>query len=123
MKLSIFIVSDPRGGDEALGRAFNALATAAESMDAGDDVELVFAGAGTRWPAEMTKLTSPLRKLYDTVRPITVGVSCGCAEVFGAKAEAEACGLPLVEDRRMGQGSGIAGFRNRLAQGRTVLVF
>ncbi len=50
MKTAIVILSDPKGGDESLGRLFNGLATAHEAMQAGDQVEIVFNGAGTRWP-------------------------------------------------------------------------
>lgn len=56
MKHAIVILSDPKGGEEALGRAFNALAFAADAEKAGDEVQMLFAGAGTRWPAELTKL-------------------------------------------------------------------
>jgi hypothetical protein len=39
MKSAIFVLSDPKtGGDEALGRVFNALATAYEYKQAGEDV-------------------------------------------------------------------------------------
>jgi hypothetical protein len=32
MKIAIFVVSDPKAGEEALGRVFNALALARESL-------------------------------------------------------------------------------------------
>ena len=51
MKLAVIILSDPKSGsEEALGRVFNALALAHSGMQAGDEVEVVFNGAGTRWP-------------------------------------------------------------------------
>jgi len=50
MKTAIIILSDPKAGEEALGRVFNALAVAQESLQSGDEVEVVFNGAGTRWP-------------------------------------------------------------------------
>lgn len=63
MKHAILILSDPNAGEEALGRAFNGLAFAADAAGAGDEVRVVFAGAGTRWPAELTKLGHPLGAL------------------------------------------------------------
>lgn len=82
MKLAIFVLSNPADGDEALGRVFNALGAAAEALTSGDDVHVVFAGAGTRWPAELVKLGHPASGLYDAVRPAVQGASCGCAAVF-----------------------------------------
>jgi hypothetical protein len=55
MKTAIIILSDPKSGSEdALGRVFNALALASECKQKGDEVAVVFNGAGTRWPAELT---------------------------------------------------------------------
>jgi hypothetical protein len=45
MKIATIIVSDPKGGDEALGRVFNALAGAQEGLQGADEVEFVFNGA------------------------------------------------------------------------------
>ena len=99
MKLAIIILSDPtHGGEEALGRLFNGLATAADAVRAGDDVVIAFAGAGTRWPEELTKLGHPARALYESVRERVTGASCGCSEVFGARGGVEACGVPLLTD-------------------------
>lgn len=56
----ILILSDPKGGEEALGRAFHAFAFAEDAETAGDEVQVLFAGAGTRWPAELTKLGHPV---------------------------------------------------------------
>ena len=54
-------MSDPKGGseEEALGRVFSALALASECKQKGDEVAVVFNGTGTRWPAELTKLSHP----------------------------------------------------------------
>lgn len=124
MKLAIIILSDPiGGGDDALGRLFNALATAVEADRAGDEVAVVFAGAGTRWPAELTKLGHPAKGLYDAARERVLGASCGCAEVFGAKSGVEACGVPLLRDNKITGTSGLAGLRKFVADGYTTLVF
>jgi hypothetical protein len=47
-KTAVLIFSDPGGGDEALGRVFNALAAAYDFDLAGSDVRVQFQGAGTR---------------------------------------------------------------------------
>src|SRR5688572_13620354 len=84
MKFAVFVLSDPKAGEEALGRVFNALAFAAEAHANGDEVAIVFQGTGTRWPAELAKLGHPARELFDSVRSLVAGASTGCATVFGA---------------------------------------
>ena len=50
MKAAIVVLSDPNANsEEALGRVFNGLATAYELKQTGDEVTVVFQGAGTRW--------------------------------------------------------------------------
>ncbi len=85
MKTAIIVLSDPKSGsEEALGRVFNALAVAHEFKEAGETVQLLFTGAGTRWPAALGKTDHPANGLYKSVVEIVVGVSCGCADSFGA---------------------------------------
>jgi len=85
MKTAIIVLSDPKAGsDEALGRVFNALAVAFEYKSAGVPVQVLFAGAGTRWPAVLNQPAHPVHGLYKQVLDTVVGVSCGCADVFGA---------------------------------------
>ncbi len=123
MKLAIFVLSDPKNGDEATGRVFNALATAAEAIKAGDQVELVFQGAGTRWPKELTRLDHPANGLYNAVRPAVVGASCGCAAVFGSTADVKDCGLAEIKDHALPGTPGLASFRRYLADGWSTLLF
>lgn len=123
MKMAIVILSDPKAGEEALGRVFNALAVAHAGRQAGDTVEVVFNGAGTRWPEELARLTHPANSLYQAVRETVQGVSCGCAAVFGATQGAEACGLPLLKDQPLPGTPGISDLRRYLAEGWQTLTF
>lgn len=123
MKLAIIILSDPKSGEEALGRAFNALATAHEALQAGDEVEIVFNGAGTRWPEELSKLSHPANGLYNLVREAVKGASCACASVFGASKGVEACGLPLIKDKALPGTPGLSNIRHYVAEGWHTLVF
>jgi hypothetical protein len=123
MKTAIIILSDPRAGDEALGRVFNALAVAHAGLQAGDDVAVVFNGAGTRWPAVLTQPRHPANALYNAVRETVRGASCGCAAVFGATEGVEACGLPLLKDKALAGTPGISDLREFLVQGWQTLVF
>ena len=123
MKIAIIILSDPKGGDEALGRVFNALAVAQESLQRADEVEIVFNGAGTRWPEELSKVSHPANGLYNAVRESVKGASCGCAAVFGATKSIEACGVPLLKDKALAGTPGISNLRRYVAEGWNTLVF
>ena len=123
MKTAIIILSDPKGGDEALGRLFNGLATAHEAVRAGDKVEIVFNGAGTRWPAELAKPSHPVNKLYNAVRDSVKGASCACAEVFGSTESVKACGVPIQNDNPIPGTAGLLNLRRYLADGWQTMVF
>jgi hypothetical protein len=123
MKIAIIILSDPKGGEEALGRVFNALAIAHEGLQQSDQVEIVFNGAGTRWPEELAKVSHPANGLYNLVREAVKGASCGCAAVFGATKSIEACGVPLLKDKALAGTPGISNLRQYVADGWQTLIF
>ena len=123
MKIALIILSDPKGGDEALGRVFNALAIAQEGLQQGDEVEIVFNGAGTRWPEELSKVSHPANGLYNLVRETVKGASCGCAAVFGATKGVEACGVPLLKEKALAGTPGISNLRRYVADGWHTLIF
>ena len=124
MKTAIIIIADPKSeSEEANGRLFNALALARECKQHGDEVEVTFIGAGTRWPAELAKLSHPFNALYDGVREVVKGTSCGCATVFGAREGVEACGLPLVSENAVPGTPGLLSVRRYLAEGWRTLMF
>ena len=123
MKIAIIILSDPKAGEEALGRTFNALALAAEAIKRGDEPEIIFTGAGTRWPVELSKLTHPAHGLYESVLPSVAGACNHCAVVFGAEGGVKACGLPTLKDNDLAGTQGLASIRRYLAEGWQTLVF
>src|SRR5215208_5968599 len=95
-KTTIVVLADPKGGEDSLGRLFNALAAAYELKQKKADVQLVFQGAGTRWSGVVTKPDHPAHALYQAVEDKVAGVSSGCADVFGARADAESSGFSLL---------------------------
>jgi hypothetical protein len=123
MKIAIIILSDPKGGDEALGRVFNGLAVAQESLQRNDEVEIVFNGAGTRWPGELSKVSHPANALYNAVREAVNGASCGCAAVFGATQSVEECGVPLLKDKALPGTPGLSDIRRYVADDWKTLIF
>ena len=124
MKAAIVILSDPStGSDEALGRFFNALAAAYDFKRRGDDVSLLFHGAGTRWIGEVQNIDHPAHALFAEVKDTVAGVSCGCAEVFGGTEDAEKSGLELIKDNPVPGTPGLPSLQNLVAEGYTVLTF
>jgi hypothetical protein len=123
MKTAIIILSDPKAGEEALGRMFNGLALAAEAIKSGDQTEIVFTGAGTRWPAELSRPAHPAHGLYESVLPAVAGACNHCAIVFGADGSVTACGLPAIKDNNLAGTHGLASIRRYLAEGWETVAF
>lgn len=124
MKAAVIIFSDPtHGGEEALGRAFNALAAAYDFKQKQIEVSVYFQGTGTRWVSHLTQVGHPLYALYSTLNDVVVGVSCGCADVFGAREAAEKQGFDLVTDNRVPGTSGLPSIAQLASEGYTVFSF
>ncbi len=124
MKAAIIVLSDPNSkSEEALGRVFNALAVAYDYKNAGDEVTILFQGAGTRWIGELQKEDNPVHGLYEAVKDKIAGVSCGCADVFGGGEEAEKSGYDLVKDNAVPGTTGLPSLRRLINDGYTVLTF
>lgn len=124
MKTAIVVLSDPKtGSEEALGRLFNALATAYDFKRRGESVTLLFQGAGTRWAGELTRAEHPAHALYRAVEDTVAGVSCGCAEVFGATEAAQVNGFDLIKDNPVPGTTGLPSLARLAAEGHRLLVF
>lgn len=124
MKAAVIIMSDPKAGTEdALGRLFNGLAAAYDFKHQGDDVTILFQGTGTRWAGEITKPDHPAHQLYKAVEDKVAGVSCGCADVFGASDDAVKNGFDLIKDSPLPGTSGVPSLRKLTAEGYSIMVF
>jgi hypothetical protein len=124
MKTAIIIIADASANtDDTNGRAFNALTLGLESKQQGDDVAVVFIGAGTRWPAVLRNPTHPFHGLYNEVRDVIKGASCGCAAAFGATEGVQACGIPELKEFALPTTPGLASIRPYLADGYHTIVF
>ena len=98
MKTAIVILSDPKSAsEEATTRLLNALAMANECKRSGDTLEIAFAGTGTRWPDELSKVSHPANSLYNDLREHIVGASRSCAARNGATEGVKAAGLALLD--------------------------
>src|SRR5690348_14037643 len=112
MKNAIVILSDPTNAtQEATSRVMNALGFADECKRHGDDLAIVFAGTGTRWPAELSKPTHPGHARYNGVREFVRGASRACAVRNDALAGLEQCSVPLLDDNKIAGTPGAASLR------------
>ena len=123
MKTAVIVLSDPKNGEEALGRVFNALAAAYDFKSRNEEVQLVFQGAGTRWASVLTDPEHPAHALYQAVADKVAGVSRACAEVFGARPDAERNGFELVADNAVPGTAGLPSLARYAAEGYTIVTF
>ncbi|HLH32190.1 MAG TPA: DsrE family protein [Terriglobia bacterium] len=124
MKAAIVVLADPKTGtEEAFGRVFNALSAACDYKRKGDEVTIVFTGPGTRWSGILTKADHPLNGLYKAVEDKIAGVSCGCADAYGAADDAKANGFALLADNPIPGTTGLPSLSNLTAKGYSILTF
>lgn len=124
MKTAIVVMSDPKSNsDEALGRVFNALGVAYDFKQNGDDVTVIFLGAGTRWAAEVTKADHPLNALYKSVEDRVAGVSATCSDFFGAAADAQQAGFAMLTDNAAPGTAGLPSLRALANEGYQIMIF
>lgn len=112
------IVFADTGSPEGLGRVMNALTTAQEFKEAGDDVLVVFDGAGTKWIAELSRETHKYHQLFEDVRDVVAGACSYCAKAFGVNEAVEGAGVELLEDYK-----GHPSLRTLVSDGYAVVTF
>ena len=101
-----------------VGRMVNGLETAKEFAETpGDDVELIFDGAGTQWVPELEDRESDYHELYQAVQGNTA-VCSFCAGAFGVEAEVDDAGVVTLDDH-----DGHPSVRSMVTDGRTVITF
>ncbi len=122
-KTAVVVLSDPRGGEEALGRLFNALAATYDFKEKHQDVQLVFQGTGTRWTGVLTKADHPAHALYKAVEDKVAGVSSACTDFFGARDDAERNGFSLITTNAVPGTSGLPSLATYASEGYTILTF
>lgn len=79
-KVAIVVLADTEG-HENMGRITNALEAAKEFKEAGDDLELIFDGAGTKWVEELENESHDLHSNFQEVRDSAEACSF-CSEAF-----------------------------------------
>jgi hypothetical protein len=117
LKLAVVVLADT-DTHEALGRAVNALEVAKELKEAGDEVAILFDGAGTKWVPTLDDPEHRRHALWLAVKDKVAGACSFCAAAFGAKAGVERAGVALLDafDRH-------PSLRAYLAEGYQVVTF
>jgi hypothetical protein len=116
MKLALVIYANLAGvGHSAVYRA---MMLADEAMRAGDDVAIVFDGAGVTALAAMLDPKSSLHQVWQKAATALRGVCSYCAKSYSVQEALTAAGIPMLTDDR-----GHASIRSLLAEGRTVLTY
>ena len=119
-KPAIVVRSDLQAGEEALGRLFNAVVAAYDFKQKHHDVQLVFQGTGTRWTGLLTRADHPAHALYKAVEDKVAGVSSGCADIFGARHDAELNGFSMITTNAVPGTSGLPSLATYASDGYTI---
>lgn len=96
-KAAIVVLADTETAGE-LGRVVNALTTAKEFKESGDEVAVVFDGAGTQWVPALSDSGHKYSDLFEAVRDRVAGACEYCSQAYGVKDEVEETGINLLGD-------------------------
>lgn len=96
-KAALVVLADTEAGD-GLGRVVNAMVTAKELKASGDEVALLFDGAGTKWVPALSEGEHRYHSLFEDVRDRVVGACAYCAKAFGVTDGVEAAEVALLDD-------------------------
>ena len=100
-----------------LGRIVNGLETAAEFKKSGDDVELIFDGAGTQWIPELEDEEHDYHDLYSSLRDDAAACDY-CASAFGVGDAIDDAGVVKVDEN-----DGHPSIRTLVAEGYEIITF
>jgi hypothetical protein len=112
-----FVILASGDSPEGLGRVVNGLIGAYEMMESGDEVKIIFDGAGTEAAAA---LAAPDHKYNDVFRLVRSKVSiCNyCAGAYGVTPKIEQADLPFAADFK-----GHQSFKQLLEQQYQIITF
>lgn len=116
-RISVVVLADTESAGD-MGRVANALSTVKEAAGAGDEVELVFDGAGVKWPAELEGGDHRLSPAFRQVREHVSGACEYCAGAFGVTDAVRRSDVPLL-----GEYEGHPSLRSRVEEGFEVITF
>lgn len=94
-RVAIVVLADAETKGD-LGRVFNALMAADEFAEAGDEVRLVFDGAGVKWIPELSNPEHKAHGLFAKLKPHVTDVCRYCAGAFGVDDKVKGDDAPLT---------------------------
>ncbi|WP_435186480.1 DsrE family protein [Halobellus sp. EA9] len=96
-KAAVIILAGTEGHENA-GRLVNGLETAKEFAEAdGDEVEVIFDGAGTQWIPELEDEANDYHELYQAVRDDASACDF-CSGAFGVEDAVADAGVVTLDD-------------------------
>ncbi len=116
-KVAVVVLADTETHAD-MGRVANALQTTKELKEAGDNVVIIFDGAGTKWVSELAEKGNPLNPLFDQVKDKMVGACAYCAGAFGAKEDVQSFGVALLDEYE-----GHPSMRKLISEGYQIITF
>ena len=117
IRMAIVILADTETHAD-LGRAVNALLAVKEAKEAGDEVRLIFDGAGTKWIGELSDPKHNSHALYEAIEDQITGVCRYCAKAFGVTNAVRTAGVPLLDEYQQHPS-----LRSLIVDGFQVLIF
>ncbi|MGH2809227.1 MAG: DsrE family protein [Actinomycetota bacterium] len=101
-----------------LGRVVNALQIARELHEGGDEVTIIFDGAGTQWVPTLSDEDHKYHSLFARTRSVVAGACSYCAGAYGVKAKIEGTDIDLLDEF-----DGHPSVRKLLSNGYQVITF
>jgi hypothetical protein len=117
VKAAIILFADT-DRPEGLGRLANALTSAREFVEAGDEAVVVFDGAGVKWVPEVARPDHKYHGLFEEVRDAVAGACVYCSRAYGVTDGVEAAGIGFLDEFR-----GHPSIRTLVAAGHHVITF
>jgi hypothetical protein len=116
-RVAILVLADTETHAD-LGRVVNAMMTAKEFHEAGDDVRLIFDGAGTGWLGVLSDPEHSTHPLFEQVRDVVSGACGFCAHAFDAEEGVKHAHIQLLDEYQ-----GHPSVRDLVASGYQVITF
>lgn len=116
-KVALLVLADTDAKAD-LGRVVNALQIAREFDEAGDEVTVIFDGAGTQWIPALSDEGHKYHPLFEQTKGSVAGACSYCAGAYGVKEEIEGTDVELLDEF-----DGHPSVRKLISNGYQVLTF
>jgi hypothetical protein len=118
MLKAAFVVLASGDSPESLGRVVNALMGAYEMVESGQEVKIIFDGAGTQAAAALSAPDHKYHDLFRLVQSKVTGICSYCANAYGVPPKIEQANLPFADDFK-----GHPSFKDPLEEQYQILTF